>query len=126
MTFTVPIKTVSALNVREHWAVRARRVKSERQSVYVMALAERLVNRTPNGCRLAVTLPVTVTLTRISHRRLDAHDNLRAACKGVADEITALLGLKTDADERVEWRYRQSSEGKGVYGVRVTVESRGT
>ena len=126
MTFTVPIKTVSALNVREHWAVRARRVRSERQSVYVMALASGCVNRLPGGVRLAVELPVTVTLTRVSHRKLDAHDNLRAACKGVADEVTALLGLKTDADERVTWGYRQVGEGKGVYGVRVTVEARGT
>ena len=126
MTFLVPIKTVSALNVREHWAVRARRVKSERNAVYVSALAARATLNLNGAPRLAVDLPVTVTLTRISHRKLDGHDNLAASMKGCVDEVAALLGLKSDDDDRVTWVYRQSGEGRGVFGVRVSIEPRGT
>ena len=124
MTFLVPIRTISALNAREHHYARAKRVKVERNAVRVVALASGFM--CDDGCgELAINPPVAVTLTRIASRKIDGHDGLPASLKGVADEIAALLGLKSDDDERVTWNYAQSNEGRGVYGVRVSIEPRG-
>ena len=89
---TLPIETVSEANQREHWATKARRVKSHRQIARLM-------------CPY-VAPPVTVTLTRIAPRRLDSHDNLCAALKAVVDGISDRLGIR-DNDPRVVWRYAQ-------------------
>jgi hypothetical protein len=64
--------------------------------------------------------PARVTLTRLGGRKLDAHDNLRAAFKYLADAIAEWLGVD-DGDERlVTWSYDQKPGGP--YGCRVTIE----
>jgi hypothetical protein len=104
VTFDIPIRTVSALNLREHWRKRAKRVKSERQAAYLI---------TPYGVRL----PCTVKLTRIAPRALDG-DNWQAGAKGIRDGIADKLGVD-DRDPRVTWEYGQE-RGK-PYAVRVTI-----
>lgn len=100
--FAVPMATVSTLNRREHWAVRARRVKDERELVawgwleHVTAYADR---------RKKVRPPAIVTLTRRAPRELD-DDNLRGALKAVRDQIADQLRVN-DRSPRVEWRYAQ-------------------
>jgi hypothetical protein len=103
--FVVPIRTVSALNVREHVQARARRVKRERDAVLVCW---------PRALRCPV--PCQVELVRLSpaSRSLD-DDNLRGALKAIRDEVARLLGVD-DADARVEWHYAQE---RGQWGVRV-------
>lgn len=102
MIITLPIRTVSEANRRDHWAVRAKRAKSQRTAV---ALALR--------CRLARWgLPLVVTLTRIAPRALD-DDNLRSALKAVRDGVADALGVD-DGSEQVTWRYAQCRPGKGA------------
>jgi crossover junction endodeoxyribonuclease RusA len=88
---TLPIATVSEANQREHWATKARRVKSHRQIARLM-------------CPY-LPPPLVVTLTRIAPRSLD-DDNLCAAMKATRDGIADRLGV-TDNDPRVVWRYAQ-------------------
>lgn len=111
LTATVPIRTRSTLNVREHWAKRASRMKHERGAVAAY-------------CRHWPPLfdeCVTVELTRIAPRELD-DDNLAGALKAVRDEIAVVLGLGSDRDPRVRWVYGQArGQRPGEYAVRIEV-----
>ncbi len=98
-TATISLRTVSSPNMREHWAVRARRVKAERNAAR-FSLPGQL------GGRFA--MPCTVTLTRVTPPRgktLD-DDNLRGCLKAVRDGVADWLGV-ADNDPRVTWRYDQ-------------------
>lgn len=76
----------------------------------------------PPGLR--VPLPVTVTLTRLGGKQLDAGDNLPRALKAPKDVIAAWLGVRdTGRDPRVRWRFRQRAAY--VAGVRIRVEHKG-
>lgn len=107
----LPLKTVSLLNMREHFRVTAARKATHRQCV-------RLVM---HG-KTAPPMPVTVTLTRVSYGMLDEHDNLPSAFKHVVDELAVWLGVD-DADKRVTWRYAQQKCARGGYGVIVEVSA---
>lgn len=110
MHFTIPIKTVSGMNVREHWAVRAKRVKTERSVSFLCT------KRTPIG----VPLPVIVTLCRVSPGVLD-DDNLRSALKGVRDGIADAYEV-ADNDPRIRWCYKQEKCKRGHYEVSVAIQ----
>lgn len=103
MIVKIPLRLVSAANAREHWAKKARRVKSERKAAL-------LVPKHP--------LPCIVTITRHGKRMMDG-DNLQSACKGLRDGIADRLGVD-DADPRVTWLYEQDVQS--YYGVTVTIE----
>ena len=105
----LPIKTVSLLNMREHYRVTAKRKATHREATRLM-----LHGKTPPA------LPVTVTLTRVSPGTLDEHDNLPSAFKHAVDEIAVWLGID-DADKRVTWRYAQTRCKRGQFGVIVEV-----
>lgn len=92
---TVHIKTKSTLNLREHYAAKAKRIKGERDAV-----RDTLRPWLPDPL-----LPRAVLLTRHGSRLLD-DDNVRGALKGVRDEVAAWLGID-DADPRVQWCYAQ-------------------
>ena len=51
----IPLRTVSGMNVREHFRVRAKRGKAERQAVALVL-----------GPQKKPALPIVVTLTRIA------------------------------------------------------------
>lgn len=104
VSWSIPIRTVSALNRREHWAKRAKRVKVERLAGYIS---------TPH-----VPVPCIVTMTRQGPRSLD-DDNLRGALKGIRDGIAQRIGLD-DADPKIEWRYGQVKARD--YAVLIEVE----
>lgn len=104
--FTVPLRTVSGLNVREHHMARHRRVKAEREAV-----AWKL------GAKRDVPLPAVVTLTRVAPSRGLDDDNLRGALKGCRDQVAAWLGVD-DRDPLVQWNYGQE---RGEWSVRVEV-----
>jgi len=107
---SLPLRTHSTLNVREHWRKRARRAQEER-AVVRMRLA---------GVRgWPPPLPVTVTLTRVGPRKLDG-DNVQGALKAARDGVADALGVD-DGSEEVLWFYEQE---RGVYEVRVKVESK--
>lgn len=119
MTFTIPIRTRSTLNLREHWAVKAKRVKQERWATYwaATAIKSSALTRYRNRCEFGE--PVTVTLVRISPRPLD-DDNLRGALKGVRDEIAKLLGID-DRDPVVRWDYGQRKGKPKEHAVEVDI-----
>lgn len=103
LTVKLPLRTVSGLNVREHWRARHRRVKAEREAV-AWALKGKPVPE----------LPVTVTMTRLAPSNgLDQGDNLNSAFKGCRDQIAAWLGVD-DRDQRVTWSYAQRRAPWGV------------
>lgn len=108
----VPLKLHSEANGSHgHWSVKAARVKHQRHT------AARCLRQ-----HKAPALPVVVTVTRISPRQLDAHDNLPRSAKAVVDQIAEWLGTK-DNNPGIQWMYRQRSAGKGVYACEITVES---
>lgn len=100
---TIPVRLPSP-NLREMPRTAARRIKALRATIGWHLLSQLGLTRP--------RLPAIVTLTRISPRLLDSHDNLRGSCKNAVDEITAYLGLRSDADPRLRWLYGQQ-RGKG-------------
>lgn len=107
-TVWLPLRTVSEMNVRTHWATRAKRTRTAR--------------RTAAALCPAASLPCAVTLTRYSAGTLD-DDNLRSALKAVRDGIADRLGVD-DASPEVEWKYEQAACKRGTYGVSVEIEER--
>ena len=100
----MPVRAVSTLNAREHWAVRSRRASEQRETAYTS---------TPR-----VSIPqggLTVLLTRIGPRELDG-DNLQGSLKSVRDGIAEKLGIN-DNDPRVRWEYAQRRGKAREYAV---------
>jgi hypothetical protein len=110
ISFDLPLRTYSALNMREHWARRARRVKIERGTAYLL---------TPTGLKL----PLVIRLVRIAPRPLDGHDNLASSMKGVVDGIADRLGIKDNSPD-VHWHYAQARGKPKEYSVRVECTQR--
>jgi len=110
MIVTIPIKTVSEANQRCHWAVKAKRAKSQRDAASWAI-----------GWQVTHPLPCTVTMIRIAPRSLD-DDNLRGALKAARDGIADRLGVK-DNDPRVKWEYGQRSGAPKQYAVEVQIQA---
>lgn len=110
---TLPLRTVNSLNVREHWAKRAKRAKAEREVAYLMGRG--LVREGSY-----VSVPITVLMTRIAPRMFDEGDNLPASLKHVRDGIADRLGVN-DGSDAVKWRYAQRKGKPREYGVEIEV-----
>jgi hypothetical protein len=108
--FTIPVRTFSEANRREHWARKAKRVKAQRTAARMLTRAN-----LPNGSVPEAVERCIVTLTRIAPRRLDS-DNLAGSMKAVRDGIADALG-RDDGSDWYEWRYDQK-QGKN-YSVQV-------
>ncbi len=108
----LPIRTVSEANVREHWAVKAKRAKSQRAAAFLMLKRYR---RSMNGKSLVVTL------TRIGARKLDS-DNLARSFKAIRDGIADALDID-DGSDRIEWKYAQQKGKPKEYAIIVRIES---
>lgn len=87
------MKVPSASNLREHWAVKAKRVDAQRRATRYRCPAW-------TGGPLLV-----VRLTRVASRSLD-DDNLRGALKSVRDAVAMWLKVD-DASPLVRWEYAQ-------------------
>lgn len=98
----IPLRTVPGLNAREHFRVRAKRVKAERTAV-----AWALVGKTKPA------IPCSVRLTRVGPATCD-DDNLSGALKAVRDEIAKWLGIDDRHSRQVRYVYEQR---KGPWGV---------
>lgn len=109
----LPLLTVSEANMREHWAVKAKRKKQHTQ------VAAMLTRSAFSGVVGKPPLPLCITLTRHGKRRLDP-DNLAGSFKGIQDGIAKALGVD-DGDERLTWVYDQR-KGCVDLGVRVSIE----
>jgi len=106
LQYLIPIKTVGGLNAREHWRVRAKRVKAERQATAVV------VRKFP--------APAIVRLVRLSPGTLD-EDNLQGAMKAVRDEIARICGVDDKPGGPITWCYAQERCKRGQFGVKVEV-----
>ncbi len=101
----VPIRTVPGLNAREHWRVRTKRVRKEREAV-AWALSR---HQKPQ-------VPCSVLLTRVAPSGGVDDDNLAGALKAVRDQVAKWLGV--DDRDRMQVRYRYS-QCRGEWGVRI-------
>ena len=102
-SFTIPIRTPSLTNQREHWRARHKRAARQRRDVGLLWRA----TTSRSDCVNLATRGGVIKLTRVSCRQLD-DDNLRGALKSVRDAIAAEIGVD-DRDPRIEWRYGQVS-----------------
>ena len=113
MKLTIPLRTYSEANKREHWAVKAKRVKSQRMAVWAkwpIVEGERYRTRDKS---------FTVYLTRIAPRELDG-DNLQRSFKALRDEVAKQLGVD-DRDKRICWEYHQCKGKPKQYGVEIEI-----
>ena len=118
---TVPLRTRSSANLREHWAVRRKRVKLERDAAIVVPPADAWSAVLPVAYAREDCPFLEVHLVRIIPPRgkcLD-DDNLRSAFKGLRDGIADRLGVD-DADPRVRWVYHPEERGK-EWAVRIEI-----
>lgn len=126
MRLTLPIRTRSGDNAREHWRARASRAKAHRDGAAMGLLAA--LARTAPGEPAALLAELdgpglTVTLTRVAPRELDTDGNA-SGMKSVRDGIADALGLQSDNDARVTWLYAQRKGPPKVYEVEVVVSTR--
>ncbi|MGL4651551.1 MAG: hypothetical protein ACRC1H_19245 [Caldilineaceae bacterium] len=103
----VPIRTKPGQNAREHWCVRAKRVRHERE-VTGWALA--------GATRPA--LPCVCTLTRLSPAAVPLDDdNLPGSCKAIRDAIADWLGVDDRHADIVRYEYAQQRAKEWGVGV---------
>jgi hypothetical protein len=95
------IRTVSAANAREHWAVKAKRNKSERTAIRAYFAT------CPPSLRLT-DAPLVVSLARFGKRLLD-DDNLAGSFKAIRDEVAACLNRDDGPKAGIRWVYQQTT-----------------
>lgn len=111
---TLPCVVLSELNQRCHWAVRRKRFDAQ-------STALRAVLHEAGLAAWEAPLPVRVTLTHVGPK-MDAHDGLRSAFKGLVDAVADWLGVDDGDEASVTWHYRQETGRPG--GVRVRIQGR--
>ena len=107
--------TASPNGPHQHWSVKNRRVKRDREAVALML--------TQVASRPA--FPLVVTFVREAPRELDDDNNV-ASFKAVRDEVTRWLGLKSDRDPSITWRYAQQKTPRKRAGTLIRFEKRYT
>lgn len=98
------LRTGRGLNDREHWRVRAKRVKAEKAAA-AWELA-RWAEKPP--------LPCVCVLTRFAPSNGLDDDNLAGSLKNVRDAVAAWLGVDDRDRQRVRYLYEQQ---RGLWGV---------
>ena len=110
---SLPLRTKSIANIREHWAKRSKRTKNERHlAKYVFS--KHYPPKPIEGSKI-----IYVKLTRVAPRKLDT-DNLAGSLKAVRDGIADWLKID-DGSSLVSWEYSQRRAGVRIYGVDVEV-----
>jgi len=120
----LPVKTISEANARGHWAARHTRTSHQRWVVGA-ALARPVVDAglvRVGKLRRELACELVVTLVRVAPSAGLDDDNLRGALKAPRDAVADALGLASDRDPRVAWRYGQA-RGK-AYGIEISVAPR--
>ena len=112
----LPMRLRSENNLHEHWRIRHKRRKVQRDATYLW-LSRWFVVRP--------VLPLTITLTRVAPLQLDS-DNLPGSFKavqdGVADWLDNAPGKGQDRKPGLTWRYAQR-KGKVIeYAVEIAIE----
>jgi hypothetical protein len=112
-SYYIPVKTVSEMNSRGHWSVRARRFKKQRQIVS-MILGQNIGNKWGWP-------PFSVKLVRVAPSKGLDDDNLRSSGKAVRDQIAEALGID-DGSSRITWIYDQRRGKPGEYALELTIQ----
>lgn len=99
----IAVRTISALNAREHYRARAERVRRERLATLAALRAQ--VGTPPPLPPRGSGRKLLVVLTRIAPRALDS-DNCAGALKSVRDAVAQWLSID-DADPRVHFEPEQ-------------------
>lgn len=103
MALVVPMRTIPGMNTREHFRVRVKRVRAEKE-VIAWELA-----------KLAKpAIPCTVLLTRYAPSNGLDDDNLTGALKSVRDAVATWLGVDDRERTTVRYRYAQT---RGAWAV---------
>lgn len=98
-----------SLNAREHWRVRANRVRREREAAHWTLLDAK-----------RPALPVVVRLIRVAPRSLD-DDNLQGVFKAIRDGVADAYGIDDKDRSRIRFEYDQERGAPHQYGVRIEV-----
>lgn len=107
LVVTLPLRVRNTSNLREFWAVKAKRNASHRAAVTMVL---RHVDLPP--------LPATVTLTRVGKRDMD-FDGVVVSLKACRDAVAAAYGVDDGPKGPIRWEYQQE---RGEYAVRITIE----
>src|SRR5439155_277722 len=107
-------------NAREHWGVKAKRVRKEREAAAFIL-----------GPRERPALPCSVLLTRVAPSAGLDDDNLVGSLKGVRDQVADWLGVNDRDRMRVRYRYAQKRGpwavtiefGEAVAGAQLEIEA---
>lgn len=110
-----PIKLVSEANMREHWALKNKRKKSQQQMLQACWIKAGLLD-------FVWAFPLKITFTRIGVRKLDS-DNLAGSGKAVRDQIAKLLNVNDGDESKVTWHYEQRKGSPKQYGLEIHFES---
>ncbi len=111
IVITLPIRARNPLNGGQAgWRAKAR-VRKEQRGAVALALRSRVAD---------VALPVSILVTRIAPRSLDAWDGLGASLKGVIDGIADALGTD-DGNKGISWAIDQRRGRPGEYAVEIAI-----
>ena len=113
--WTLPFKTISEANSKEHWSKKSIRHRNQKKYIYFS-----FRNDKPK-----INLPCRVKMTRCSSRKLDS-DNLQMAFKWVRDAISEAifpgsLPGRADDDPNIIWEYDQ--EKSKVHSTKIELFS---
>ncbi len=115
LVVSIPVRTVSETNAREHWSQRHKRRRSIRSAVGLVVVG---------ALRGAgVTAPCGVLLTRCAPSGGLDDDNLVSSLKAARDGVADALGID-DRDPRVSWSYAQRRGKRGEWAVEVCIKRR--
>src|SRR5579872_1261629 len=93
------IPTKSEANCRDHWAVKAKRVKTQRKETFLTCRQEFGIVQIPKDSK------ITVELMRVATRKVDS-DNLQSSLKAARDGVADYLQID-DGSGRINWVYSQ-------------------
>lgn len=111
------VRVESEQNRRDHWAVKAKRVRAQKDLV-LAALAGRDLAAFRAAPRLRVTF---ARVMGPRGRVMDAGDNLNGAFKACRDAVAHAL-KRDDGDPWWDWRYDPVQVRGADYGVRISFE----
>lgn len=107
---SLPVRVVSELNTREHWAAKHKRKKAQQAEVWAAW---------PR--RQKVTLPCLVRFVRYGQNLLDP-DAVASSFKHVQDEVCRLLGVDDGNTQLISFEYSQVALHKRKFSIEINVE----
>lgn len=116
----VPVRIVSEMNLREHWAVAKKRKANHRQAGN---LAVNLMFSKAPGMRDKGPFEVELTRIRGPRGRVLDDDNLQGGFKALRDGIADALQVNDGDKTRVRWVYSDEERGP-EWAVRIRIERR--